>query len=255
MQISNCEEERTGVICSSDETAHISHSAYFSDGGNPNEGFILSLNKAKKFGYIWVQNDDDWTLTEADVVCRSAGFHSSLHAFKMNSQYSGYNWQIAFTHVNCNGTEQYLGQCEHDIVYSYYDYYETENAAAICALNESDINSSEIRLFDIGEQLNYGGLGMILMKTEGRNWSLVCDDDFTMEEANVACRQLGYLGANDLLKGYGYDGKDFSNLANAPYVTVVCNSGNQNNVQECQWEEIGDLCKSQTAAGLSCSSK
>lgn len=239
----------------SDETLNISTSAFFLNHTNNREGIILTMNKANKFGSIWVQHDDYWTFNESDVACRSAGFYASTFAFKKynNLHYPyAYNWQSAMTHLRCNGTEQYLSDCEHDIVTANSNsYYRPFLASALCATNESDFNAPKIHLFDLNRQFNYQGLGWILMKTQGRNWSIICDEHFSMAEADVACRQLGYLGATDLLKGYRSN--VYEDFPNAPIVKVKCNS-NESNFQECEWEEIGDMCKSNTAAGIQCSS-
>ena len=123
-----------------------------------------------------------------------------------------------------------------------------------------------MRLFDFQEpdffhhHFKYDdGLGAILMKTEGRNWSLICDDHFSLAEADAACRQMGYVGAEDLLKGFGYRSVRYGDdaiyhLPNAPFVKVKC-SGNESSLHDCQWEEIGEMCMSGTAAGISCASK
>ena len=255
---------RIGALCYSNETANLSTTAYFFN-TKQKEGYVLALNGKNKFGLTMIEDGYVWTLNEADVVCRSAGYHSALHALKMRSSLMG--WATAFRYVSCNGKEDSLVQCQHEALGSYYrggyHYY----GAAICASNQSEIDSPTLRLFGFHEPsyyhhyLSYHGEGAILMKTEASNWSLICDDHFSLAEADVACRQMGYFGAADLLKGYGYrhnnhylvvkdDG--MYHLPNRPFVRVKCN-GTESKLHSCQWEEVGDQCESRTAAGISCS--
>ena len=255
---------RIGAICTAPDTLHIPTTDYLFN-LIPKEGYALSMNNLNKFGFTLVRPGyDSWTLTEADVVCKSAGYYSAMHAFKLKSSLIG--WGNAFRYVTCNGNEQHLAQCSHTDVTLYYGGYHYY-AAAICASNQSEVDSPTLRLFEFQEpdffhhHFKYDGLGAILMKTEARNWSLICDDHFSLAEADVACRQMGYFGADDLLKGFGYrynnhyqiyhdDG--MYHLPNRPFVKVKC-TGTENRLHDCQWEEIGDQCESRTAAGISCS--
>ena len=228
-------------------------SAYFLDLDHPKEGVILTFNRDNKLGFVRIHNRDNWTLNEADVVCRSAGFYASLLAFRVKRDTYRFNWQIAISHVSCTGSEQYLAQCDHETVSSDGGYDYPTFGSALCASSGDEVNSPAILLFDFDQNRNFEGLGWILMKTVERNWSVICDDDFSMNEANAACRQLGYLGARDLLKGYGPH--VYENFPDTHFVKVNCSGGNENHLQQCQWEVIGDKCQSQSLAGISCSSE
>ena len=223
------------------------------NGSHPNEGFIFALNKDHKFGANWVQPANSWTLTGADIFCRAAGFYGSLLAFTSNNYRYNYNYRydhVSLTNLNCSGIEAYLSQCEHESFETLSYWNQVDLAAAICAINETDLNQPALRLIDKESEFNYNGLGFILMKAAGKNWSAVCDEEFSINEANAACRQMGYLGARDLHKGY--ESRIYDRFPNAPMVKVKCGGhGNESHLQDCHWEEI--MCRSQEAVGVVCS--
>ena len=62
-------------------------------------------------GYLGPVCDDDWTNTDADVVCRQLGF--SYGNAVTGSFWGSVPSDFAMDDVNCNGNEMYLQECSY----------------------------------------------------------------------------------------------------------------------------------------------
>ena len=103
-----------------------------------------------------------------------------------------------------------------------------------------------IELVD-GDTPNEGRLLVLINGTFGS----VCDDFFGLEEAQVACRQLNYTGAERA----AYFGEFGSGEASEPiyFDNVIC-TGNENYLYQCRYttnhncvhfEDVGVVCRSE----------
>ena len=65
-------------------------------------------------------------------------------------------------------------------------------------------------------------------------WGTVCDDNFTLAEGNVICRQLGYQRAVEYNHSYSSPGEGYG-----PVMRSIDCKGNETNWIECDFKELG----------------
>ncbi|XP_062507211.1 scavenger receptor cysteine-rich domain superfamily protein-like [Corticium candelabrum] len=116
-----------------------------------------------------------WDPDEAVVVCRQLGYNSlvqsystqwpSINARRIRRQYD----------VKCNGSESSLLKCS-----VYRDLYGNHQ-------EQASITCSALRLVG-GSTAAEGTIEILRNKT----WWVICDDGFSLAEARVACKELGY---------------------------------------------------------------
>ena len=95
-----------------------------------------------------------------------------------------------------------------------WDYYEQNQAneditaRSDCRVRRAPSEIQAIRKLGPGDRLN------IVEVKINRTWGGICDDGFTISEANVLCRQLGFeLGAADeYFEGFGEERSDPINI-------------------------------------------
>ncbi|KAM6911526.1 LOW QUALITY PROTEIN: scavenger receptor cysteine-rich domain-containing group B protein [Lycodopsis pacificus] len=135
--------------------------------------------------------DDDWGLTNAQVVCQQIGCGSAVYAH--TNSYFGYGTgQILLDNVNCQGTEKDLSKCK-SLGWGKHNCGHHEDAGVTC------IGRPAIRVMNGNNSCQ--GRVEVLFKTV---WGTVCDDDWDIINANVACRQLGCGKAITFKAHFGY---------------------------------------------------
>lgn len=84
-----------------------------------------------------------------------------------------------------------------------------------------------------------------------RQWGTVCDDDWNINSAQVACRELGYLGARQALHG----GQVPRGVGQIWLDNVRC-TGRESNLSSCSHAGLGNNdCSHSEDAGVVCSSE
>ncbi|XP_078382661.1 scavenger receptor cysteine-rich domain-containing protein DMBT1-like [Oculina patagonica] len=126
--------------------------------------------------------DDSWDINDANVVCRHLGFPKALQAFSSATHGQG-TGPIWLDNLACSGSEPHLYDCRNrGWMYGWgsHNCGHSEDAGVECSV---------IRL--VGGGANFGRVEIY----ENGKWGTVCDDAWDMNDADVACRQLGFSGA------------------------------------------------------------
>ncbi|KFO75632.1 Scavenger receptor cysteine-rich domain-containing group B protein, partial [Cuculus canorus] len=162
--------------------------------------------------------DDDWDIVDANVVCRQLGCgHAiTLPAAMTFGQGSG---PIFLDNVDCKGWEAALSECwSHG--WGIHNCYHYEDVAVICnelsATHASEGPTSRTLTAAVQDGERDGRIRLVsgTDACQGRveifyrgSWGTVCDDDWGLSEASVACKQAGCGQALDYKSnayfGYG----------------------------------------------------
>ncbi|XP_068677075.1 uncharacterized protein [Montipora foliosa] len=127
--------------------------------------------------------DDGWDINDANITCRQLGFPGASAAYH-GSYYGPGTGRIWLNDVACSGSETHLCKCGHR-GWDTHNCTHRSDASVNCSYA-----SSTIRLADGGPY--YGRVEVYYNGT----WGTVCDDGWDVNDAHVACRQLGFRGAS-----------------------------------------------------------
>merc|ERR1712212_445773 len=177
----NCgSSEGAGVICSNEPlveptvgpteqgsgSGHVYAEVELVGGSGPQEGNILVWGRP-----VCDDGHPDFGAQTAQVVCRMLGYYGG--EYTPHSHFGDVSADFAMDEVQCTGNEASINDCPHQ---TSHDCGSTEGLGVICSV---------IGL--VGGSGPHEGNVMLYGKP-------VCDDIATPENAQVVCRQLGYLG-------------------------------------------------------------
>ncbi|XP_063960668.1 uncharacterized protein LOC129267820 [Lytechinus pictus] len=166
--------------------------------------------------------DDQWDTLDGHVVCRMLGLGTARSA----QGYGAGEGPILLDNVQCQGTEDNLGGCQHQGLFN-HNCGHAEDAGVRCSGNatQESLRSLRVRLVD-GTTPSEGRVEVL---HEG-NWSTICDDYWDLPDAHVVCRMLGYPGAESALSsGFFGQGEDRILLDD-----LEC-FGNETSLEDCQY--------------------
>ncbi|KAI4586299.1 hypothetical protein MJG53_004086 [Ovis ammon polii x Ovis aries] len=121
--------------------------------------------------------DDGWDSDDAAVACQQLGCPTAITAIgRVNaSEGTGHIWLDS---VSCQGHESAIWQCRHHEWGKHYCNH-NEDAGVTCSAHR------EPRL--VGGDIPCSGRVEV---KHGDTWGTICDSDFSLESANVLCREL-----------------------------------------------------------------
>ena len=130
--------------------------------------------------------DDLWDQTDSDVVCQQLGY-TGANAFYYNAFFGEGTGTIWMDDVQCISADTCLGNCTFN-GFANHNCQHSEDVSVNCTTATAP--STEIRLIGGSSSLE----GRVEVLYQG-TWGTVCDDLWSIEDAHVICRQLGYGAA------------------------------------------------------------
>uniref|UniRef100_A0A3B3XEK4 SRCR domain-containing protein n=1 Tax=Poecilia mexicana TaxID=48701 RepID=A0A3B3XEK4_9TELE len=159
--------------------------------------------------------DDGWDLNDAVVACRQSGCGLAEEA-KQSAHFGQGTGQIWLDDLGCSGNETSLGACGHN-GFGTHNCGHGKDAGVICS-------NPQIRLAGSGASCS----GRIEVY-HSNSWGTVCNDGWDMNDAHVACRQLGCGPATSTSTGGA-----FGPGTGPIWLDEVACLGNETSLNECQ---------------------
>ncbi|XP_019861045.1 PREDICTED: scavenger receptor cysteine-rich domain superfamily protein-like, partial [Amphimedon queenslandica] len=188
--------------------------------------------------------DKTWDLKDAAVICRQLGY-SSYGAMPMYNCFTEGQLLFGITSIDCTGSENHILNCTHNGP-ALYNCESHNDAGVICqeTVVVSNCTDGELRLVD-GSGPHEGRVEVCVNQV----WGTICSIGWSNEDANVICKQLGYLP---------FGGKARINSQYGPgagpilMASVDC-SGSEESILECSHRSCDIFsCSHYSDAGVTC---
>ena len=133
--------------------------------------------------------DDLWGQTDSDVVCQQLGYPGA-DAFYYRAFFGEGTGTIWMDNVQCTSADTCLGNCTFN-GFAIHNCQHSEDVSVTCTpVNATEPPPTEVRLIGGSSDLE----GRVEVLYQG-TWGTICDDFWSIEDARVICRQLGYGAA------------------------------------------------------------
>lgn len=204
--------------------------------------FSLADNQARGGGIVVLSVDgkegticgDGWSNLDAQVFCRQIGYVTGLFYTGKSSESSR---DVYLSNVNCLGVEDSVIACEGS-------GWRNVNQSLCNHENDAGVYCYKSARITLGYRRENVTMGIVEVYQK-YFWTTLCADGFDQRDADVICRQLGYLSARVLLPGqFGRP------LRYVHTVNINC-TGNETDILDCE-HEMG-FCSSFNYASVLCS--
>uniref|UniRef100_A0A671WE50 Lysyl oxidase homolog n=1 Tax=Sparus aurata TaxID=8175 RepID=A0A671WE50_SPAAU len=144
--------------------------------------------------------DDDFSITNANVLCRQLGFVAAT-GWTHSAKYGKGQGKIWLDNVMCGGGEKSIEFCK-SRGWGNSDCTHDEDAGVVCkderipGFVDSNVIDRNVRLKG-GAKLGEGRVEVL----KDNEWGTVCDDRWNLQSASVVCRELGFGSAKEALTG------------------------------------------------------
>ncbi|KRG07750.1 uncharacterized protein Dmoj_GI16850, isoform D [Drosophila mojavensis] len=257
--VNNCGNRRDESQCE-----HLGYQVRLTGGESPHMGRI-EVKVNGQWGYVC---DDKFGLPDADVVCRELGYKMGASEVRGNSYYepTERNFNYVMDKLECRGNETKLKDCDfmgwgvHNCavdevvgVVCKVPVLKCPNNSWLCQASKECIppafvcdntvdcadksdESDAVCKAPIGYRLEGGRSsleGRLEVKYHGV-WGSVCDDDFNVRAAQVACNSLGYYGEAKIEKNI------FGPGSGPIWLDQVMCQGNETSIDLCRHWNWGE---------------
>ncbi|KAL4223327.1 hypothetical protein ACF0H5_016798 [Mactra antiquata] len=178
--------------------------------------------------------DYNFGMNEARVICKTLGYASHT-ALAYGNSYFGYSGTTSMLALNCNGTESNIGECH---LHGEGSCWHKTVAGVWCSA------------IPVSARLVNGSTphdGRLEMSLDSSTWGTVCTNGYSIREARVICRMLGFPSSN-------------AKIINPTQVkgSIILNDvrcrGDEVHILDCQHDAIQiNNCKHNMNIGVSCS--
>ncbi|XP_022097501.1 uncharacterized protein LOC110982977 isoform X2 [Acanthaster planci] len=223
-----------GVSCN--PTSPLPTAVRLVDGNTPHEGRVEIYYKCQ---WSTICNYNDWDIVEANVVCRQLGYPSAANAWR-RAQFGQGSGPIFLSNVECDGHEQTVDQCDHSGWLSHYCSNHYYDVGVTCNVSTA---VSVVRL--VNGSTPYEGRVEVYYAGQ---WGTICGNGWSIEDANVICRQLGYPPASK-----AWQNSEFGQGLGPVLLGGVACNGSESNIEQCnrsRW--FNQSCSYGEDAGVTC---
>ncbi|XP_035663831.1 uncharacterized protein LOC118407462 [Branchiostoma floridae] len=223
---SNCHHSHyVHVICTGDLSVRITGSQ------SPLQGRVEVRTRHGDWGTIC---DDGFDDRDAQVVCRQLGYWGGVAT--AGGDFGEGTGNIWLRNVDCTGAESSVGDCQIQS-WGNQDCSHSQDAGVVCS------GPVSVRL--VGGQSS--SEGRVEVRPGNGAWGTVCDDGFDDKDAQVVCRQLGYI------TGFARVGGVFPGGTGNIWLDNLNCAGNESSVADCEINRWGEHdCTHKEDAGVVC---
>lgn len=199
---------------------------------------VVQVEHEGKWGYICPSS---WTFLNSYVLCGQLGFPNATKLESYSETVQEVKPDYWLSQVTCKGLESSILSCDH----AGLGRHECENSEVV-----------KVKCFrrnitkPLSIRLRSGALvseGRVEVKYHGF-WGTICDDHWTMREANVVCRSLGY-GTAAMATTNAYYGRGMGRIL----LDQVHCKGSEKSIRQCKhlgWQKSD--CNNHEDAGVRC---
>nr|XP_046228271.1 deleted in malignant brain tumors 1 protein-like [Scatophagus argus]XP_046228272.1 deleted in malignant brain tumors 1 protein-like [Scatophagus argus] len=165
--------------------------------------------------------DDQWSVANAEVVCRELNCGTVLEA-KKSAFFGEGKEEIWLDDVQCTGQEPSILKCSHK-TFGEHNCGHSEDAGVVC--------SEHVRIVNGSNRCN----GRVEVYHDGQ-WKRTCRGDFGTSEADVVCREIncGSPATQTEVLDFG-EATDLAGLKTTCY-------GNETSVSQCTLQDFKETC-------------